>query len=372
MNIKLGSIATVALIALSMSTQQSVAQPLAGYPSNYGQLIEGARKEAKLVVYSVLSNKAAAPLVNDFRALYPDVKVEYDGESGSTEIYDRFKDEVGSGKPSADVLWSSAMDLQMKLVEDGYALTYRSPEAGKLPSWATYKNLAYGTTFEPVVFIYNKQFVSADEVPRDRASLVKLLASKPEKYRGKVTTFDIEKSGVGFMFAVQDQKLHPEMDTLLRAFGAADFRASPGTGTMLTKVASGEYLLGYNMMGAYAMVRAKKDLPGLGVVIPTDYTQVLSRVMFISKHARSPNAAKLWTDYVLSARGQKVIGDSLELFAIRNDVDAEYTAAKLSVQIGRNAKPIPLSAEITLPLEATAHRTFLTNYKAAVAAGAAR
>src|SRR5205823_8298040 len=129
-------------------------------------------------------------------------------------------------------------------------------------------------------------------------------------------------------------------DDLLNALGAAHLRASPGTGDMLTKVASGEYLLGYNVMGAYAMVRGKKDLPSLGVVLPRDYTLVLSRVMFISKHAKHPNAAKLWADYVLSRRGQKIIGDAIELFAVRDDVDTRYGAATLRERIGSAARPI--------------------------------
>ena len=81
---------------------------------------------------------------------------------------------------------------------------------------------------------------------------------------------------------------------------------------MLEKISSGEHLLGYNVLGSYAVVRAKKD-PALGVVLPKDYTLVLSRVMFIGKKAKNPNAAKLWLDYILSQRGQKMIGSDVEL-----------------------------------------------------------
>jgi iron(III) transport system substrate-binding protein len=38
-----------------------------------------------------------------------------------------------------------------------------------------YKNQAYGTTFEPAVFIYNKRLVAADEVPQDHAAFAKLI-----------------------------------------------------------------------------------------------------------------------------------------------------------------------------------------------------
>ena len=263
------------------------------------------------------------------------------------------------------------MDLQVKLVDEGQALPYLSPEASKLPVWAVYKNQAYGTTYEPAVFIYNKRLVTADEVPQDHAAFAKLINTKVDKFKGKVTTYDIEKSGVGFMFVVQDTKYFPGMKELEQGFGASSYRVYGSTGNMLEKVSSGEHLLGYNVLGSYALVRAKKDA-ALGVVLPKDYTLVLSRVMFIGKQAKNPNAAKLWVDYILSPRGQKLIGSDVELFSIRNDVDAEYTAASLTKQLGpNNVKPIPVSAEIVTYLDQKKRLDFLSAWKAALAAGAA-
>ncbi len=360
------------LLALTLSAVSFAAfaqTPPAGYPADYAQIIAAANKEGKVVIYSALDTKAAQPLIKDFTALYPNVKVEYN-DMNSTEMYNRFIAEVASGQGSADVMWSSAMDLQVKLVDDGQALTYASPEASKLPAWAVYRNQAYGTTYEPAVFIYNKRLVTADEVPQDHAAFAKLITTKADKFKGKVTTYDIEKSGVGFMFVVQDTKYFAGMKDLEKGFGASSYRVYASTGNMLEKVSSGEHLLGYNVLGSYALVRAKKD-PALGVVLPKDYTLVLSRVLFIGKQAKNPNAAKLWTDYILSQRGQKLIGGDVELFAIRSDVDAEYTAASLAKQLGANVKPIPVSAEIVTYLDQKRRLDFLSDWKATLQAGAA-
>jgi len=341
-----------------------------GYPTDYAQIIAAANKEGKVVIYSALDTKAAQPLIKDFTALYPGIKVEY-SDLNSTELYNRFIAEVASGQGSADVMWSSAMDLQVKLVDEGNALAYLSPEAAKLPGWAVYKNQAYGTTYEPAVFIYNKRLVTADEVPQDHAAFAKLINTKVDKFKGKVTTYDIEKSGVGFMFVVQDAKYFPGMKDLEKGFGATGYRVYGSTGNMLEKVSSGEHLLGYNVLGSYALVRAKKD-PALGVVLPKDYTLVLSRVMFIGKQAKNPNAAKVWVDYILSPRGQKLIGGDVELFSVRSDIDAEYTAASLTKQLGpNNVKPIPVSADIVTYLDQKKRLDFLSDWKATLAAGAA-
>ena len=361
-------VAVVAALAVAIPVFAQTAP--AGYPADYAQTIAAAKKEGKVVVYSALDTKAAQPLIKDFNALYPDIKVEYN-DMNSTEMYNRFIAESASGQGSADVMWSSAMDLQVKLVDDGQALTYASPEAAKLPAWAVYKNQGYGTTYEPAVFIYNKRLVTADEVPQDHAAFAKLLATKTDKFKGKVTTYDIEKSGVGFMFVVQDAKYFAGMKDLEKGFGATSYRVYSSTGNMLEKVSSGEHLLGYNVLGSYALVRAKKD-PALGVVLPKDYTLVLSRVMFIGKKGKNPNAAKLWTDYILSQRGQKLIGGDVELFAIRSDVDAEFTAASLAKQLGPNIKPIPVSGEIVGYLDAKKRLEFLADWKATLASGSGK
>jgi iron(III) transport system substrate-binding protein len=352
--------------ALAAACIPALAQNVpAGYPAEYAQLVAAAKKEGKVVIYSALDTKAAQPLIKDFNALYPDIKVEYN-DMNSTEMYNRFIAESAAGQGSADVMWSSAMDLQVKLIDEGHAMTYKSPEASKLPRWAVYKDQAYGTTYEPAVFIYNKRLVTGDEIPQDHASFAKLINSKVDKFKGKVTTYDIEKSGVGFMFVVQDSKYFPGMKDLEHGFGATSYKVYASTGNMLEKVSSGEHLLGYNVLGSYALVRAKKD-PSLGVVLPKDYTLVLSRVLFIGKQAKNPNAAKLFTDYVLSQRGQKLIGGDVQLFSIRDDVDAEYTAAKLNKDLGNNVKPIPVSSEITAWLDPKKRLDFLNGWKQALA-----
>jgi len=360
----------LAAFAAAFAGSAALAQVPAGYPADYAQVVAAANKEGKVVIYSALDTKAAKPLIEDFNKVYPNIKVEYN-DMNSTELYNRFIAENASGQGGADVMWSSAMDLQIKLVDDGLAMAYKSPELAKLPKWAVYKDMAYGTTYEPAVFIYNKRLVTGEEIPQDHAAFARVISTHADKYKGKVTTYDIEKSGVGFMFVVQDTKYFPGMKDLEHAFGKTGYKVYSSTGNMLEKVSSGEHLLGYNVLGSYAAVRAKKD-PGLGVVLPKDYTLVLSRVMFIGKNAKNPNAAKVWTDYILSQRGQKMIGSDVELYAMRDDVDAEYTAKKLNQQLGSNVKPIPVSSEITQYLDSKKRLEFLAQWKAALAAGSGK
>ena|SRR5438876_1677983 len=349
----------IAATALNASAQVPT-----GYPADYAKVIEGAKKEGKLVIYSATDSKAAEPLIKDFSALYPGVKVEYN-DMNSTEVYNRFISEAAAGGATADLLWSSAMDLQMKLVSDGYGLAYKSPEAGAIPAWADWKHMAYGTTFEPVGFVYNKRLVPADEVPTSHEEFAKLISSKADKYKNKVTTYDIEKSGVGFAFITQDAIDNPKFWTLAKALGDAGVRVQSSTGTMLERISSGENLIGYNILGSYALVRAKKD-PSIGVAFPKDYTLVLSRVMFVNKSAKNLNAAKLWLDYTLSKRGQTVIANESQLYAIRADVKGETTSAELIKQYGETLKPMPVGPLLLQYLDQTKRLAFLKQWKEAV------
>ena len=357
-------LASVAALTTSLLPLAASAQVPAGYPAGYADTIAAAKKEGKVVVYSTTDTAAAGPLIKDFQVLYPGISVEYN-DMNSTEVYNRFISERAAGAGSADVLWSSSMDLQIKLVSEGSAMAYTSPEVPNLPAWSVFKNEAYGTTYEPIAFVYNKRLLSGDEIPQSHADLLRVLTSKTDKLKGKVTTYDVEKSGVGFMLISQDSKQNPQFWDLIRALGAAGPRFQSSAGTMMERISSGENLLGFNIFASYAALRAKKD-PSIGIVYPKDYTLVMSRVMFASKTAKNPNAAKLWLDYMLSKRGQTLVANQAELGSIRADVEGEMTAAGLAKALGASVKPIPVSADLLAYLDQTKRLDFLKQWQAAI------
>ncbi|MET5115818.1 ABC transporter substrate-binding protein, partial [Burkholderia pseudomallei] len=77
-------------------------------------------------------------------------------------------------------------------------------ETPHMPQWAQYQKQAYVTTYETLAIVYNKRLIAERDVPKTRADLIRLLQSQPESFKGKVTTYDIEKSGVGFKYLTQD------------------------------------------------------------------------------------------------------------------------------------------------------------------------
>jgi iron(III) transport system substrate-binding protein len=339
------------------------AQAPQGYPAEYGQIVDAAKKEGKVVVYATTDATAANPLIKDFETLYPGVKVEY-SDLNSTELYNRFIAEAAANNGTADVLWSSAMDLQVKLVADGQAAAYPSPEINALPKWAVWKESAYGTTYEPITFVYNKRLVPEGDVPKDHTALLSLLNTKTDFYKGKITAYDPERSGVGYLFCNEDIKNFPQAWDLFKAMGKAQTKLYTSAGAMMERVTSGEHLIAYGIFGSYALGRSKKD-PNLGIILPNDYTMVTSRIAFISKKAKNPNAAKLFLDYILSKRGQDIIANKADLYSLRSDVDGEATIKGVSMLVGDKARPVPIDQTLLDNLDQTRRLAFLSKWQQA-------
>lgn len=351
------------LAVLLMCSMLATAQQPPGYPWGYDATVRAARREGVVVVYGTTDTSVARHLVQDFMVLYPGLTVDY-REFDSVEIYQRVLREAAAGEPSADVVWSSAMDLQVKLVNDGHGMRYVSPETPSLPAWAVWKAEAYGTTFEPIGFAYNARLLRDSEVPRTHGELIRLLRTHGNRFKGRVTTYDIEHSGLGFLFASQDVKASPMLWDVARVLGRNDARLETSTAAMLESLESGKSVIAYNVLGSYAQGRSHEN-SSVGFVYPRDYTLVGSRIAFINRRASHPYAAKLWLDHLLSKRGQTVMAHHSDLFALRTDLESGQTAAALTHTLGSSLRPIAIGPSLMVYLDRSKRKSFLQDWKRA-------
>lgn len=315
----------------------------AGYPADYDSIVKAGIEEGTLRVYSNTDAGSVQPLIAAFEAKFPGITVEY-SDISSAELYNRVISEKAAAQPSADVVWTSGMDTGVRLAADGYAAEYASPETPNLPDWANWDNIAYGTTYEPLVFIYNNRLLPEDAVPKTHADLAALATGQPDLFNGKVTTYDPSRT-LGLMLNMYDEVHWPDFWTALGSMGGAGMKIDASSGSMMEKVGSGEYLLAWNTIGSYVPALQRRN-PSVGVVIPSDYTLVLSRVAFVSSSAEHPNAAKLFLDYLLSSEGQTLLMEKAELYSIRSDLKGDLTAAALAERIGDAIRPIPIGPDL--------------------------
>ena len=88
--------------------------------------------------YQLADSEAQVMITLGLPMLYPQIAVEY-SDLSTAELYNRVISEKAAGQSSADFVWTSGMDTGMRLVADGYAATYASPEIANLPKWAVWK-----------------------------------------------------------------------------------------------------------------------------------------------------------------------------------------------------------------------------------------
>lgn len=330
--------------------------------------LAGASFSRTVVIYAAADWEVIEPLIVDFEQTHPDIKVEYH-DLQTTDLYRRFLKEAGPGS-KADIVWSSAMDLQMKLVNDGHARPHRSDETGALPYWAKWKDEAFGTTFEPVCFAYNRERLPAEDVPQSHAELARFLKEHPQRLLNRVATYDPHRSGLGYLLHSQDLEANPVVFwNLIREMSRAGLSIEPTTTQMLDRIVSGKTDFGYNVLCSYTHARANTD-PRIGSVMPRDYTLVMSRIAFISRHAPHPDEAKTWLDYMLSRRGQAIFS-LIGLHSVRGDVEGEASAASLRKKLGNAFRPIVLNTGLLTYIDQSKRELFLQQWDAALTAGRA-
>lgn len=320
---------------------------------------------AQLVLFSTTDLVAMRPIIETYQRQHQGVTVHY-FELLTNEVYDLIRRNKSLDGLRPDVVISTAMDMQFKLVNDGYALRHESPQTARIPEWAKWRDEAFGFTFEPAVIVYNPKILRPEDVPSTRFDLIRLLREKADMFRGKVTTYDIAKSGAGYLFATQDALQAHTYGRLLESFGRISVRLAKTTGAMLDAIESGDALIGYNLLGSYTRLRIVQGAP-LAMVLPSDYTLVMSRIAFIHRDAPNKKAARSFLDYLLSRSGQEVLAREAHLYAIHPGLSGPATAAELRKAADGPVRPIRLGTGLLVYLDKLKRRRFLFDWQSSVA-----
>ena len=309
-------------------TAQPTTQPVPTQEQLLAPIIDAARKEGKLVIYSTLDRPSAEPLLSAFKAKYPFIDLQYI-ELGTIALYNRYVSERAAGAPTADILWSAAPDLQYMLVLNGSAQPYRLTVYDKIPEDAKYRDLAYVSSYTLAAPIYNAEKIPKDLAPRSLTDLLKLLTQRKDLFPPRsIAAFNIEASAFGLVFTYYQYKAEPELiRDIISAAGSIGVVLQASTGPQIEMVKTGQAIVSLSLIANYAFREAKTD-PRVGVFVPSDLAILVPRVMFITKEAKNPNAAKLFLEYVFSDEGQAKLGGSAEVVVMGDN--REYPQLSLN------------------------------------------
>jgi iron(III) transport system substrate-binding protein len=274
------------------------------------QLIEAAKKEGEVVFYGAIPVNIVKRITDLFEKKYSITVKHWRGDA--TEIVNRVLTESRAGRPTFDVTLGNeavmqALDEKGLLgvfdppAAKGYPKQFRDPDL-RMTAWRV---LPYGIN-------YNYQQIKGDEAPKTYEELLL------PKWKGK---FGLANPGIHvttLQFVLSLEKIYgAKWLKIVEGWAKQEPRLGRSLTDLLTPMTSGEVPV------AISYIKDKFQFPG-----PIDYVRMnkyLASVGFvaISKQAPHPNAAKLFTEFFLTAEPQRLFGESGE-YVLNPEVDHKF------------------------------------------------
>jgi iron(III) transport system substrate-binding protein len=278
-------------------------------------LIEGAKKERELMLYSTLSQ---SPILDAaMEKSYPFLKIQVWREGRGSAVADRALAEARSGRHLADVTIGGTSGLQ-PMIKAGILARYRSGEAAHYDKDYMDPERHWSTAFFfEWVFAYNPTLVDRSKLPQTYMNLL------DPYWKGKLVADPLPNSFIKGALRVYGEKKAGELFKRLVEEQGLSFRR--GRTLQAQLIAAGEFPAAIEIA-----VTHPKQMKAKGAPIDYHYIQptpVTLSPVSIFKAAPHPYAAALAVDFFLSPEGQKVIA-SLGYSVARKDVDTPEEAAK--------------------------------------------
>lgn len=280
-----------------------------------------------LHILSTADKDLFAPLIEAFQERQPDIAVRYT-IAGSSEIMAAIQQE----NLTFDLVISSAMDLQTKLANDGYARAYRSSATDALPDWGRWRSSVFAFTQEPATLVLSQAAFAGLDIPRTRQDLIELIRSHPDRFENRIGTYDIRQSGLGYLFATQDSRTSDTYWRFTEALGTAGVKLYCCSSDMIDHVLSGEIAVAYNVLGSYASARADA-LDDILIIEPEDYTTVMLRSALLMEGGSAPSAAEDFLDFLLSTAWADTNTDAFR-FPNKTQEEVDRTTRLRPIKLG--------------------------------------
>ncbi len=277
------------------------------YAQTHDQLVAGAKKEGRLVLYASAAVQQLQIYFAAFNKRYPFIKTEY-YRTDKQKLLSRILLEHRSKQHLADLIHTSVIETHI-LKTRGALSRYVPAEAASYAS--QFKDPeGYWTSvlLSGTLMGFNNRQVSRAEAPKRYEDL---LLPRWKNTMGldntKIEWFAmlLKLKGRGFMekLAGQNPKVMAGNTNLLNLLAAGEFAITPGVYEYSIEVLKNK--------------GAPVDWVGLEPVIV--YTVAVS----LPAQPQHPNSAKLFIEWVLSKEGQEVVNQYGRV-PIRDDVDSTY------------------------------------------------
>lgn len=277
------------------------------------ELLLRARTEGEVNWYTSIPESEAQTYAAAFSRQYPGVRVQVVRE-GTFDLIGRLESEISAGRVRADVLHVLDPAIFIALRQRGELLYYEPPEATAIPP--AYKDIGYWTGARVVIIglACRAQSNSSATMPETWSELL------APRWKGKLGLKDAQTSGSAYA----------QYYLLREKYGAAYWeqmadqrpRIYKTEEALLEAVVRGEIQVAAGVMSYKIDEYSRQSGGAVQAVWPRDGVPTLIGPVAILSRSPHPNAARLFTNYMLSEAGQELLGGLLKAYPTRSDVAA--------------------------------------------------
>lgn len=279
---------------------QVTAQPLQ-------KIIEDAKKEGKLVFYTVLTLPDSQALLKGFQQKYPFMQFEL-FRLGAEKMRTKILTEARADRYFFDV---TSMDVVEAGVLQGQRIfaPFAAPSRDSIPVGLKDEEGYWAAIYvRQFVLAYNTRLVSEKDAPRDWAELL------TPKWKGKL---GMDQEETEWYAALSEYWGRDKARKFLRALAAQNPALHQGHTLIAKLTVAGEFPL--SIAHGSRVEQLKGEGAPLDWVDTVDPVVTSPSVISVSARAPHPNAARLFVEYVLSHEGQKLVRDNFRVTA-RSDI----------------------------------------------------
>jgi len=285
----------------------SVLFPLTLYAQPLQKITEEAKKEGKLVFYTVLTLPDSQALLRGFQQKYPFMQFEL-FRLGAEKMRTKILTEARAGRHLFDV---TSMDVVEAGVLQGQRIfaPFAAPSRDAIPAGLKDDEGYWAAIYvRQFVLANNTRMISEKDVPRDWTEVLS------PKWKGKI---GMDQEETEWYAALSEYWGRDKARKFLRALAAQDPALHQGHTLIAKLTVAGEFPL------SIAHGSRVEQLKGEGA--PIDWVDTVDpvvtspSVIALAARAPHPNSARLFVDYVLSFEGQKLVRDNFRVTA-RSDL----------------------------------------------------
>jgi len=302
-----------ATVALAQDTSSSANPATYRGTDREQRLVDGARKEGQVTVYSsMIVDQALRPLIDAFQTKYPFIKAQYVRDDPPQQLQ-KIMAESRAGRMVADVLESTGLEVPIRAADIDQPFWSPQIEAYD-PGLLDPDNYWAPTRTSYLGACYNTNLVKPGEAPKSFADYL------DPKWKGKIAWSSTVAGAMLFITGVRNFMGEDKAFAYLQKLAQQAIVSIPSANRVVVdRVMAGEYSLCLDAFLHHPIISARKGAP----IAPLPLDPVLTVVSSVMLPKAPPHryAGMLFIDFLLSREGQQTL-QRADYFPARLDVPA--------------------------------------------------